>query len=325
VDAAIAVIAVIVLALGAYLGYSVWAQNRAVVESTPAARAVASVEAEVRKSPNDIDARMRLAQALAVAGRDDDAVEQYKAALKIKKDFAPAIAGIGFLALQRKDYAEGEKYFRRVVDILEPVHKNGPDAQLESAYFYLGTALMEQKEYEEAANTFKKAILLRRDASDSHYALAYTLKKLGLDEKYKQELENTLLFDPKMPEANYDYALILLKEGDKAGAAEHLRTSITAAPGVKLPAEELAKLGPFSERFAAAKAQSAKNVKAALIEARIAVALEPENVEALVLLGNLQATSGDKDSAEKSYNAALAVDPENAAAKAGLEKVSNGQ
>jgi len=323
-DAVIAVIAVVVLALGAFLGYSVWAQSRQVVASTPAARAVAEVEAKVRKNPNDIDARMQLAQALAVAGRDEDAVGQYEAALKISKNFAPAISGIGFLKLQRKEYAEGEKYFRRVIEILEPKHKSGPDAQLEIAYFYLGTALMEQKEYEEAANYYKKAILLRRDASDTHYALAFTYNKLGSDTKYREELENTLLFDPKMPEANYDYALLLLKDGDKAGAAEHLRTSIDAAPGVELPQEALDELGPFADRFAAAKAKAAKDPKAALVEARIAAALEPENVGALVLLGDLAAKNGAKEHAAETYQRVLVIDPNNASAKAGLEKVNNG-
>lgn len=324
-DAVIAAVAVVVLGLGVFLGYSVWAQSRSVVASTPAARAVAEVETRVRKNPNDIDARMQLAQALAVAGRDDDAVAQYEAALKISKNFAPAISGIGFLALQRKDYASGERYFRRVIEILEPNHKSGPDAQLEIAYFYLGTALMEQKEYEEAANYFKKAILLRRDASDTHYALAFTYNKLGSDSKYRDELENTLLFDPKMPEANYDYALLLLKDGDKAGAAEHLRTSITSAPDAKLPQVALEKLGPFADRLAAAKAIAAKDPEAALAEARIAVALEPENVEALVLVGDLAVMTGAKKHATETYQRVLAIDPDNEAAKAGLEKVNNGK
>ncbi len=324
-DAVIAAIAVVVLVLGAYLGYSVWAQGRQIVDSTPAARAVAAVEARVRKNPNDIDARMQLAQALAVAGRDKDAVVQYEAALKISKDFAPAISGIGFLALQRKQFAEGETYFRRVIAILEPKHKSGPDAQLEIAYFYLGTALMEQKEYEEAANYYKKAILLRRDASDTHYALAFTYSKLGSDSKYREELENTLLFDPKMPEANYDYALLLLKDGDKAGAAEHLRTSIAAAPNVDLPQDALDELGPFSDRLAAAKTKAAKDPKAALIEARIAVALEPQNVEALILLGDLAVKTGAKKHAAEMYQRVLVIEPNNASAKAGLEKVNNGK
>jgi len=324
-DVLIGVIAVVVLALGGFLGYSVWAQSRSVVASTPAARAVAQVEAEVRKSPNDLDARMRLAQALAVAGRTDDAIGQYEAALKIKKDFAPAISGIGFLALQRKDFAGGEKFFRRAVDILEPKHKDGPDSQLEIAYFYLGTALMEQKEYEEAANYFKKAILLRRDASDSHYALAYCYNKLDLESKYRQELENTLLFDPKMPEANYDYGRLLLKDGDKAGAAEHFRTAITAAPSVDLPQKALEELGPFEARFSAAKAKASSDPKAALAEARVAVALEPENVEALVLLGDLQVKTGDKTKAADTYKRVLAIEPDNAPAQAGLKKVTNGK
>lgn len=324
-DVVIVGLAVVVITLAGYLGYSVWAQNRAVASSTSVSRAVSQVEAAVRKNPNDLDARMQLAQALAVAGRAGDAIEQYEAALTIRKDFTPALAGIGFLALQDKDWARGERFFRKVIEIREPQQTSGPDTQLESAYFYLGTALTEQKEYEDAANYLKRAILLRRDASDSHYALAYAYNKMGLDSKYRQELENTLLFDPKMPEANYDYGLLLLKDGDKGGAAEHFRTSIAAAPGAELPQTALDELGPFSERLAAAKKLRVSDAKAALAEARIAAALDPRNVEALLLAGDLQASAGNEDKAAEAYKAILAIQPGNVRANTGLKKVTNGK
>ena len=81
-DAAIAVSAVLVLVLGGYLGYSVWAQNRILKTSSPAAREIASLSAKLRANPNDFDIRMRLAQTYAIAGRDNEAIEQYKIVLK---------------------------------------------------------------------------------------------------------------------------------------------------------------------------------------------------------------------------------------------------
>jgi Flp pilus assembly protein TadD len=323
-DAVIALVGVVVVVLAIYLGYSVWAQRRLVASSVPSARAVEQVAAEVRKKPNDLDARMRLAQALAVAGRDSEAVDQYKAALQISKDFTPAISGLGFIALKQKQWATGEGYFRKAVDILQAKQAGARDPQLETAYFYLGTALMEQRKYEDAAGYFKQALTLRRDASDTHYALAVTYKQLGLDDKYRQELESTLLFDPKMPEANYDYALVLLKVGDKASAAEHLRASVDAAPGVDKPKKALDELGPFADRLAAAQKLMSTDPAAALVEARIASALEPKDVEALMLTANLYAKSGDKAKAATFYNKVLAVVPGNPEALAGLKQVNNG-
>lgn len=320
-DAAIALVATAVLGLVLFLGVSVWTHGRSVESSTPASRALAPLIAEVRAKPNDLDARMRLAQTLAVAGRENDAIAQYKEALKIRKDFTPALAGLGFLALKQKDWATGEGYFRKVIDLLEQQTGSGRDAQLESAYFYLGTSLVEQKRYEDAAEALKQSILIRRDSSDAHYQLAICYRELGYDSKYREELENTLLFDPKMPEANYDYGRVLLGAGDRAGAAEHFRISVNAAPGVDAPLRALDDLGPFEDRIEAAKAKAASDAKSALVEARVAVALSPSDTGALVLLGDLYRLTGDKNAASDAYQRALALTPDDAAAQAGLKQV----
>jgi len=322
-DAAIAVAAVLVLLLGGFLGYTVWSSRQAVESSTPASRSIAVLIAQVRKSPNDIDTRMKLAQAFAVAGRDREATEQYKAVLTVNKEYIPALSGIGFIALKQKEWKAGEGYYRRVVDLLEGNVGPGRDAQLETAYFYLGTALMEQKLYEDAASNFKEALRYRRDASDTHYALAVALRELGNDNSYRESLENALLFDPKMPEANLDYGKILLAEGDIAGAAEHFRTAADEAPLAEPPLEALDELGTAEERIAKAKQVAKTSTKKAVVEARVAVALDPQSLDALVLLGELQEKVGSEKKAVAAYRKALAIDPENAAAKAGLKRVTD--
>ena len=49
-------------------------------------------------------------------GRDDEAIEQYKAVLKVNKNFVPALVGVGFEYLKKKQWKEGEAYFRKVID-----------------------------------------------------------------------------------------------------------------------------------------------------------------------------------------------------------------
>jgi tetratricopeptide (TPR) repeat protein len=324
-DAAIIGVAVVVLAIAGWLGYSVWAQNRAVNKSMPASRAVDELIVKLRKNPNDIDVRMQLAQALSVAGRDREAAEQYKTVLKVRKDYTPALSGIGFIYLKQKQWQTGEGYFRRVISLLEGKAKPGTDSTLETAYFYLGTALMEQKKYEEAIPNLKQAVRYRRDASDTHYALSVAYREVGALGKSREELEATLLFDPKMPEANYDMGELLLKGGDKAGAAERFRMSVDAAPAAEAPQKALDALGPFSARMASARKLEASDPGKALIEARIAVAINPRDAGALVLLGDLYAATGDKNSAEANYRRALGVAPDDISAKAGLERVTNGK
>lgn len=324
IDAAIVAVAALVIVVGGWLGYSVWQQSRTTRQAMPATRAINDLIATLRKNPNNIDTRMQLAQALSVAGRDREAAEQYKTVLKVRKDYAPALSGLGFIYMKQKEWATGQGYFQKVIDQQEGKVAAGSDAQLETAYFYVGTALMEQRKYEDAISNFKQALRYRRDASDTHYALAVCYNAVGSAAKYKEELEATLLFDPKMPEANYDYGRVLLKEGDRAGAAERFRLSVDAAPAIAAPQEALDGLGPFSERLTDARKLRVKEPAKAMVEARIAVAIEPRDADALVILGELQEQAGDKAAATKSYRKALGVDPENKAAKAGVERVTNG-
>jgi tetratricopeptide (TPR) repeat protein len=322
-DIALWAVAALVLVVGAYLGWSVWSHNRSVVESTPASRAVTDIKANLKKDPNNIDLRMGLAQALVVAGRKNEAVDHYKAILKAKKEYTPALSGLGFIAMTNKDWKTGEGYFRKVTELLAGTPNADRNKSLEIAYFYLGTALMEQHKYEDAVGYFKAALRIRRDASDTHYALAYCYKQMDSPRKYREELEATLAFDPKMPEANYDIALLLLKEGDPGRAAEHLRTSIDNAPNVEMPETELDKLGPFSKRFAAAKSLASAETTKALTEARVAVALEPKNVDALRLLASLWEKSGDADSATGIYQRILVIVPGDPSATKALERLAN--
>jgi Tfp pilus assembly protein PilF len=324
-DAAIIAVAVVVVCLGAYLGLSIWAQNRADVGATPASRAIESLSQQVRQNPNNIAVRMQLAQAFSVAGRDKDAVRQYELVLSINKDYVPALSGLGFTALRNKDWKTGEGYFRRVVTLMEGTESRPSNSSLETAYFYLGTALMEQKKYEEAIGTFKAAIRMRRDASDSHYALAKCYEKIGVMDGYREELKTTLLFDPAMPEANYDYGQLLLKDGDVAGAAEHFRTAVDEAPGVELPQKALDALGTASERLTAAKKLAAeKSFVKATVEARVSVALDPESVPAHMLLASLYESTKKQDKAAEVYRAVLQIDPGNPEAEKGLKRVDSG-
>lgn len=320
----IAIIAAVVIAAGLaiWLGYSVWSNNREVVTSTPAARAVEALEKAVRSKPKDMTLRMQYAQALSASGMNREAIEQYRVVLKADKEHIGALTGLGFVALKQEEWATGEGYWRRAVELLEK-SPNATDDRMEAAYFYLATALMEQKEYEEAASYFKESLRLKRDASDTHYMLAVCFRELGNEQKYREELENTLAFDPKMAEANYDLGMLVLKDGDRARAAEMFRLSADEAPGADQPRDALEQLGPIEERIAAAEAS--KDASAALAEARIAAAIDPASVEALRLLGSCYERVGDRSSAADAYRRLLALDQKDTEAAAALKRVTDGK
>ena len=324
-DAAIVLVGVAILIVGAYFGYSIWANNQSLRTASPANREIDALMQALKKQPNSVENRMRLAQALSVAGRSRDSVDQYQEVLKLNKEWVPALSGIGFELMKQKDWKGGEEYFKKVIALTEgktPVMSGGSSAEI--ANYYVGIARMEQRDYSGAAGYLKEALRMRRDASDTAYALSVCYEKLDIPEGQREMLKYTLQFDPNMPEANYDYGLLLLADGKIAEAAEHFRTSSDRAPYKDEPKAELAKLGSAGARLAAAKKLASTDASAAVVEARVAAALDPQSTESLLLVGGLYEKLKKRTKAEEAYLKVLVIDPGNAKASVALKRVKNG-
>lgn len=319
-------VAALTVVLAAYLGYSVWAQNTYNLATSPAARAVVNLEKLVKKAPNDPGSRIRLAEAYAAVGNLDQAVNQYNQALKLDAENPFALVGLGQVAMKRKQWSAAEAYWQRTITKLKGGQFAGKDANLELAYYYLGSCLMEEHRYEDAISYLKEAARIRADASDTHYLLAVAYKETGSDDRMRAELNIALAFDPLMPEANYDVGQLLLKQGKVADAAEHFRLSADNAPDVEKPRAALSALGPAEERVRAARSlMAAGNIASATVEARVAVAVDPQDVQALRLLAQLYERENQKKLALDTYAKLAKLLPEDkdvAAAVARLGKDS---
>lgn len=273
------VLVILALAMVFFI-YTVIRVNYEERNSTPAARAVKNLEGAVRKDPNNITARLRLADALSAAGRIREAAEQYNTVLTQSEDEPGALAGLAHIAMNEGEWRTAEGYWRRIVETLSSGQYANVDQRLEKAYYYLGSCLMEVKEYEEATTYLKEALRMRKDASDTYFLMAIAYREMGSKDKYKQNLQNALQFDPLLAEANYELGKVLLEEGDTASAAEKFRVSADNAPAERRePHDALAALGTAGEHLAKAQAAVKKgDAETALSEARIAQALDPDDV-----------------------------------------------
>lgn len=320
-DLAIRAALVAVLLAGGYIVFSMWSHNRQVAESTPVMREIEALQALVREQPGNVVARLQLAQALTIAGRENDAITQYQAVLEVNPDDITSLSGLGFIASKRKQWASAEGYWQRIIDLLEGRPASNQDAALEVACFYMGDVKAEQGKWDEAIPFYKAALRIRRDASDTHYHLAVAYREIGSLSKYEEELKIALAFDPNMPEANYDLGRLLLEQGDVAAAAEHFRISADAAPAAEAPVDALVELGTVEARLAKARELAESDPKAALVEARVAAAIKPDSVEAFVLVARLYEKTGEDERALGAWRKASALDPENAEAAAAIGRL----
>lgn len=326
-DSALRIIIVLlvasVLGLGGLLGYTVWQGDRAERTATPAARAIRSLETVVKKSPNSAAARVRLGEALAAAGSLDAATEQFSTAIRLDKNHTGAYLDLGILAMQDKNYGPAEKYFDKVVELTQGTQFEAMNARREQALFHLGEIALDQKRFDDATGYFKGALRIRKDASDTYYLLAVSLRGMDEDAAALKQLEAAIAFDPNYPEAHYLWGVILLEQGDRINAATHLRKSVDLAPEQKQPAEALKKLGSADDALEQGRAQLADGKsQAALDSALLATVLEPDNSEATLFYVDVLMKRGEKAVAVKTLTQAIKDAPADKDLKARLTVVN---
>ncbi len=312
---------ILVLTIG-YLAYSVVSVQSQERRGAPASRAIDNLIVAIEQNPDDIGLRLALAEAYAAAGQPREAIEQYNVVLELDENNPDALSGLGLIAMFQGEWQVAEDYWHEAIEALSGGQFSGLDQRLAVAFHQMGMTLLEQRRYEEAAQYLHEALRIRRSASDTHYALSVAYREIGSEGNQRTFLENALMFDPGMPEANYDYGLLMLADGDVAAAAEHFRTSAeNAPPNRREPHDELAKLGPFEDRISEARRLADGEPSAALYEARIAHALEPADLEAAKLVAILYERVGETRDAMDAWQAVLDIAPGDADAASAVERL----
>ncbi len=325
-DISIRIALVVAVALIAFIGYSYWASSRTQAVSSPSGRAIENLRKVVQSSPGNPTARVRLAEALAYAGRQSEAIEQFDAALKLQTDFIPALTGLATIAMQQKDYPTAETYWRKIIALLDSTPTASSDPRLDSAYYGLGVTYVDTKRWEDAVNALKEANRVKSDASDTHYMLSVAYAGLDFPDKQLEELKITIAFDPYHAQANYDLGMLALKAGDVPVAAELFRVAADHAPdGITLPQQELDKLAAASTaavRLGRAGALVSSDPKGALADARVAAALDPQNIPAVRLVARLWMQLGDKEKAHNAFNRLLELSPKDPEATEAIRRLN---
>ena len=307
---------VAVLGAGGFFGYTVWDTRRAESESTPAQRALAVLQQEVRQDPNSAAKRVRLGEALAAAGLYDQAAEQFQAAIKIDDTHTGAWLDLGLVAMRVDDPAAAEKHFAKVIELTEGADYEGINQRRELALFHLGEIALDARRFEDAAANFKAALRIRRDSSTTYYLLAQSFRGLGSDGPALENLDAALAFDPNYAEAHFLYGEILLDQDDRVNAAVHLRRAAELAPDVSAPRERLALLGSVEDAIARSKAAlDERSYEVATEEALLARALEPDDVEAGLTHARALVAAAEKDAARTVLEEVLELDAGNAEAE----------
>lgn len=319
---AIRIVGLLVIGALAFLSYSIYQGQRQAKAASVSERAIANLKQAVKENPDNPSVYILLGDAYRDTGKPADAIKQYQKALELEADHPVALSGLALVAMQQEEWRTAEGYWQKAIEVLRKNQFAAQDLRLEKAYYYYGTVLIKVGEYEDAVANLKEALRIRRSDADTHYALSVAYRELDSVNNQRTSLEAALLFVPSMPEANYDLAMLYLADGDKASAAELLRRSVDAKPDRKEPLEELLKLGPFKDRMAAATSLAKTDPAGALVEARIAAALEPEDVDTARLVARLLQRLESPDDERAAWERVLNLVPDDPEATQALEALS---
>lgn len=254
---------------------------------------VAAFEQTVRANPNDLAVRGQLADTYVRKGRFQDAVTQYDAILATGKGQELAHFGraAAYVGLGRLDDATSDYQF--VVDFAKDGEMANVDTTLEAAYYGLGSIAMKQSRPADAITHLQKALAITRSDADALYLIGTAFVATGESDKAITVLRASVVFVP----FGWSEPYVALKDAYTASGEAALAAW----------AQAMADLN-------SGKADLAKTELTALVDGEA-------GLDAAVGLGLLYEVQGDTGSASTWYSKALAIQPDNNAARLGMTRV----
>jgi tetratricopeptide (TPR) repeat protein len=231
---------------------------------------------------------LRLGGCAKDLGRIDEAERAFTRALEIDDRSWLALAELGILAIDRRDYEAAEGYLKRAC----AVEADPPRLTL------LGVALNKLGKKLAAEAAYRRAIHLDSNYEEAHYNLGVLLRS---DRPSEAEtlFRKALELDPVYSCAHRELGWLLHKRGADAESEGHLRKAIELDPG-----------DAWAHIYLGSHLWSA-NVASAIAEFHLALELQPGWTVPLWSLGNIhEFVLEDFDLAQSFFERALQVDPD---------------
>ena len=162
-----------------------------------------------------------MGQALWSDGRLDEAIAEYRRAIHLKPDWAPAHYNLGNALREAGRPAEAVAEFRQAL-ALQPDY---PRARLS-----LGATLLSAGRAREALEHLRPAVAAMPDSSEAHRALGIALSREHRQTEAIAAFREALRLDPDSAEAHNDLGVALATQGDMRAAAERFERALAIKP-----------------------------------------------------------------------------------------------
>ena len=150
----------------------------------------------------------RLGIDLAAQGKFDEAIAEFREALRLEPDSAETHWNLGLALASRGAPEEAIAHLRRVVQ-LDPT--NG------QAHYDLASTLLEARQLEDAVDQFRAALRLMPNSVEAHNNLGLALALQGKLDEAIDQFQRALTFDPEFADARQNLTIALRQRQQLAG------------------------------------------------------------------------------------------------------------
>jgi len=175
----------------------------------------------LRRDPENYWARHNLARLYTRLDRRDDALREYRHALKLKPRFGPAHLGLGELLEAVGKKAEAEKHFQ-----LALAHRVRRAEELTSLARFCHARGLHQA----ALTNYQDALSLNAGAAPLHLGAGQCLAALGRAPEAGRHFAEAVRLDPESGESRFLLGVSHGRQGQSAEAAEQFREAVRLLP-----------------------------------------------------------------------------------------------
>src|SRR5215510_12302307 len=186
-------------------------------------------EAEVeRENLDPSEARLDRGTNLLKSYRYDEAIAEFREAIRLKPDNLFAHYKLGLAYIEAGRYSQGEATCEGALTISR--EKQLDDFDLSHLLMCVGEAKQRLGKYDEAVNAFKQVADMNPEAFDVHIRLAHALIRKGANEEAIPALKKCLALEPKNALVPYILAGVYLTQGHLDEVITNLKSAINLDP-----------------------------------------------------------------------------------------------
>jgi len=203
-----------------------------------------AAEAEFRKAlsvqAGSSNGRTKLAEALRLQGRFDDAVMELREVVRIEPGFARAHSGLGLALRAQSKLPEAVLAYQEAIRL---------DPDLIDARNGLAVAFANQGKLEDAVAQFREIIRVDPDSTIGYYNLAYALADLDRDVESAAALREVIRINPDHYNARYNLGELFRLEGKYDESAKQFREYLRLAPDLPQNQRNIERATGFVQKF----------------------------------------------------------------------------